>query len=103
MSGDLLKESLRRELERLDALDVDLAVVALGEIDTDADVALLASELKQRKPFLFKPATRAPLAMGEIPDALAVGKRKLEDLAAKAREGSDRSAMARFMRARRGG
>jgi len=103
MSDESLKESLRREFERLESFDSELAVLALGSVEDGSDIVALAAQLKKQKPFLFKPQNRSPLAMGVIPDALAPSKREVEELAAKAREGSDRGAMLRFMRARRGG
>lgn len=103
MSEESFKDSLRRELERMEAHDVDLALTALGEVDEASEVVALAMRLKRERPYLFKSTARAPLAMGVIPDALSPSKREIEDLAAKAREGSDRGAMLRFMRARRSG
>jgi hypothetical protein len=102
MSEEALQESLRRELERLETVDSKLAMLALGELAEGADIVALVAQLRKDKPFLFKVQTRAPLAMGVIPDALAPSKREVEELAARAREGSDRGAMLRFMRARRG-
>jgi hypothetical protein len=96
------RRQIERELVRADALDLETAVMlteaAVSGMD-EPDVASAVSELRRRKPFLFRAAGAGVSAMGAGPRG---GMEVLDGAASAARASGERGALLRYLRLKRG-
>lgn len=95
------RHAIELELLRADAVDLETARLmtqAAVAGMASADVAEAVSDLRRRKPFLFRKRT-TPSAMGGSGTAPST---PAERLAQEARESGDRRSLLRYLRARRG-
>ncbi|MBX3323967.1 MAG: hypothetical protein KF757_13375 [Phycisphaeraceae bacterium] len=96
------RRELELELTLAGAIDLETATLlahqALDQMESP-DVRAVIADLKRRKSFLFRPASPASAMSGHVASG---GGDLLEDLASEARQSGNRTAVLKYLRARRG-
>lgn len=96
------ERELEVELGMAEAIDIETARLLAEHLmasDGSMSIADAVAHLKQTKPFLFRTSPRRTVMSGQV---ASNGRDVLEDLADEARSSGDRTALLRYLRARRG-
>ncbi|GAB4384306.1 MAG: hypothetical protein Kow0022_06460 [Phycisphaerales bacterium] len=96
------ERELEVELGMAEAIDIETARLLAEHLmaaDESMSIADAVAHLRQTKPFLFRTSPRRTVMSGQVTPS---GRDVLEDLADEARSSGDRTALLRYLRARRG-